>query len=292
MADLLKMLELKNQLAMLINELDGFSVDPSTENFEDKMIFANIYSYPANVGVFSEASGRNMFVKDHNALQLMGYYYNAIQETGAFVSDKRVVTRETDYIILSKHPEEIADDHVGFGVWEKVKSQYEGRITNYYDWEKTFLANKDNYTEEIYEHYVDCYKEILDAIKKASDGRTKKKKDPQPAVKVLWEDQMYKYLMDTGAFDREVVKCKLTLKQTAGRDFQIAYMRIEPFIQDGKSVEFSVNMKKGTEEEMNSAIEALTAFRKNLSDVAIVESEPKVVGKNVTMLVRSNKSDK
>ena len=51
-------------------------------------------------------------------------------------------------------------------------------------------------------------------------------------------------------------------------------------------------MKKGTEEEMNSAIEALTAFRKNLSDVAIVESEPKVVGKNVTMLVRSNKSDK
>ena len=60
MADLLKVLELKNQLAMLIAELDSYAVAPSSQDFEDKTVSAKIYDYPANTGVFSESSGRKI----------------------------------------------------------------------------------------------------------------------------------------------------------------------------------------------------------------------------------------
>ena len=138
MADLLKVLELKNQLAMLIAELDSYAVAPSSQDFEDKTVSAKIYDYPANTGVFSESSGRKMYVKDGNAIELKGYYFNAIQELGAFVTTN-MPTRETDYIILSKNPEETASPlMLEFFVWGK----YESQGGNFFDWKRKFQSNK------------------------------------------------------------------------------------------------------------------------------------------------------
>ena len=288
MADLLKVLELKNQLAMLIAELDSYAVAPSSQDFEDKTVSAKIYDYPANTGVFSESSGRKMYVKDGNAIELKGYYFNAIQELGAFVTTN-MPTRETDYIILSKNPEETASPlMLEFFVWGK----YESQGGNFFDWKRKFQSNKEDYAVDLHEFYVKDYTEKLAAIKKASDGRTKKKKDPLPPVHVLWEDQMYDFLLDQNAFDKDIIKCKLKQKQADGKDFIMAVQRLEPFIDKGKSVEFSISMKNGTPEDVNSALDKMTAFKNNVSEIAIIESEPKVDGKNVTMLVRSNKSDK
>ena len=280
MTDAIKLLELKNQLKMLVDELDNYSADPFTLEFKDKTIDASLYDHPENIDLYSKASGRDIHVNDDE--KVCGYYYNAIQELGAFLA--KSVSRNVDYVVLNKNPEgTVRRISLEFYVWHI----YESQGGNYFDWIKQFRANKEEYNVERYQFYVEEYTKLLEAIKKASEGRTKKKKNPQPPVYVIWEDQIYKYLVEKDAFDKELLKCNLMIDKVNGGSFE----RMKPFIKDGKSVEFLIRLKKGTQEELDNALEWLTGLKNNLDDVAVTERGPKAEDNNAILRVRSNKSD-
>ena len=274
--------KLKTKLNDILNNLDAYSADPSTLDFEDKTVDAMIYHYPSNTGVFSKESGRIISVDEENKEEIGYSYFNAIQNLGAFIT--KTISRYTDYVIISKNPEEtVSSNTLEMCIWEDCKSQ-DGE---FFDWANQFRARLADYEIEIQECYVKEYSRLIKSIKKASDLRTGKKKDPQPPVRVIWEHQMYDYLIDKSAFDRDTIQLKLKLDKADGT----SYMRIEPALKEGKSIDFSIYTKEGTAEETDKAIQLMEYYKTNLRDISIVEKEPEIKGNIVTMRCRSNKAD-
>ena len=286
------MADCKNELESILDELDSYSVNPSEQDYMDKVIFADIYRSLDHVALtkFSNLSGRVVHLDtDINSLnrdvvkmgKVGNHYINAIQDLGAFIA--KSISQNVDYVVMSKDPEVMVE--------ESLLANYVWRLGpqagDYCKWINTFSSNKNDYRKEIQDYYTKIYAEKLELIREASKRRIAKKKNPLPPIHVIWEDQFYDFLLNRHAFDKSLLKWKMKLELIRGGDFD----RMIPFIEDGKSVELSIKLKKGAQEEIDKAIEYMNSCRAELGSIATLEKEPKVVGQNVIMVIRSRKQD-
>lgn len=136
---------------------------------------------------------------------------------------------------------------------------------------------------------IESYTDDLNRIKEISDKRVNKKKNPLPPIGVIWEDEMYEYLLGRDAFNSEVMKCKFRSDQgdfVSGRD------RIIPFIKKGKNAEFSIKLKKKSEDEVKKAIDILSSFASSVTKIGSIESGPILEDDEVVLRIQSNKAPK
>ena len=283
----------KRHLNTILEELDGFSADPASLDYMDKVVYAPIYKSldESALTAFSDLSGRVIHLntdihslkRDVNEMVKVGnHYINAIQELGAYTA--KSISGNVDYVVLSKDPEVMVSESplVNY-IWQT--GPQEG---SYIEWINEFKTNKDKYKEEIQDYYIKKYGEELESIKDASERRTTKKKNPLPPIRVIWEDQLYEFLLNQNTFNKDLLKWKMKLELIRGGDFD----RMIPFIEDGKAVELSIKMKKGTQEEIDKALEYMDSCKSDLESIALVEKEPEVVGDNVIMRIRSRNQNK
>ena len=276
------------ELDKIIEELDSFSVNPAEIEYADKVINTYIYNNldEAALTEFSGLSGRIIQLETdihslkRNVVAMMkvgNHYINALQELGAFTA--KSISQNVDYVVLSKNPEVmINESSLAKFVWEK--GPQEG---DYYTWLRTFKSTKDKYENEIQEYFIKKYKEELESIKDASEKRVSKKSNQLVPVGVIWEDQLYEYFKDKQVLFKSPLKWKMKVGSIRGGDFD----RMIPFIEDGKSVEMLIKLKKGTQDEIDEAIDYLNSCKNNVKSIASVEKEPEVNGDIVTMTLRS-----
>ena len=270
--------KLREQLESIIKEIDHYSADPSSLDYEGKTIFAFLYSYASDY--YKKLDREVGIEKETNNISY--YYENAIQELGAILW--KSISQNTDYVVINKNPEgTVGDSTLHLAIWEKYKSSY----ADYCDFNTNFKI--EDYLSDVYEVYVQEYSELLETIKKASDRRSKKKKNPLPPVYIIWEDQMYDYLLGQDAFNKDLIKC---IKRSDQSGITDCIARAEPFVENGKDAEFSIVLKKGTKEEGNEAIRLLQFAASNFEKIAKYDSEPVIDGNTVKLLMRSAKADK
>ena len=145
------------------------------------------------------------------------------------------------------------------------------------------------YPEGNEDKLIESYTDDLRLVKKYSDKRVSKKKDPLPPVGVIWEDEMYEYLLERGIFDYDVMRCKILSVQSdivSGRD------RIIPFIEKGKNAVFSIKLKKRTDDEVQKAIDDLSSIVPWIKKIGSVASGPVLEGDEVVLRIQSKRAPK
>ena len=136
----------KRHLNSILEELDGFSVDPAELVYMDKVICADVYRNldESALTAFSDLSGRIIHLntdihslkRDVNEMVKVGnHYINAIQELGAFIA--KSISGNVDYVVLSKDPEVMVSESPLVNYIWQTGSQ-EG---SYIEWINQFKSN-------------------------------------------------------------------------------------------------------------------------------------------------------
>ncbi len=142
---------------------------------------------------------------------------------------------------------------------------------------------------------------IDDALNKAADFgldlvEISPNADP-PVCKIL-DYGKYKYLQQKKANEARKKQKVIEVKEIKIRptieehDYQVKYKNARRFLEDGNKVKVTLRLRGREMAHRDIAMEVLNRMKEELADISKVDLEPKMEGRQVIMVLSSEKPDK
>ena len=120
--------------------------------------------------------------------------------------------------------------------------------------------------------------------------------DP-PVCKIL-DYGKYKYLQQKKANEARKKQKVIEVKEIKIRptieehDYQVKYKNARRFLEDGNKVKVTLRLRGREMAHRDIAMEVLTRMKEELADISKVDLEPKMEGRQVIMVLSSEKPEK